>query len=151
MNNDYFTIERSANTSSWDSLVSIDGAGTTAEKRHYSYSDNWPYGGRSYYRLRQTDYDGQTSYSNVVGVIVAQVNSTRVFFNTETGELTIAYDDISATPRISLYNSVGALIRVYPTYKTGTIAYSTAGLQPGVYIVRIYQNGKFAVRKVLIK
>jgi biopolymer transport protein ExbB len=151
LNNNYFTIERSSEGSSWDSLTSIDGAGTSMEKLNYSYVDSWPYGGRSYYRLRQTDYDGQTTYYNVVSVDVEQPGSFNVFFDTQTHELIIAYDDHSAGATISLYNSVGALIRVDTRYKHGAIAYNMAGLQPGVYIIRIYQNGKYMARKVLVK
>jgi biopolymer transport protein ExbB len=151
LNNNYFTIERSSDGYSWDSLASVDGAGTSVEKLNYYYVDHWPYGGQSYYRLRQTDYDGQMTYSNVVSVNVEQPGSLNIFFDADTRELVIACDDLSTGTTISLYNSVGALIRVDTRYKHGAIAYNLAGLQPGVYIIRIYQNGKYLTRKVLVK
>jgi biopolymer transport protein ExbB len=151
LNNSHFTIERSSDAYSWDSLASVNGAGTSLEKLNYHYVDNWPYSGRSYYRLRQTDYDGQMTYSNVISVNVEQPGSLNIFFDTDTRELIIAYDDLSAGTTISLYNSVGALIRVDTRYKPGAIAYNMAGFQPGVYIIRIYQNGKYSTRKVLVK
>ena len=68
LNNDYFTIERSWDGLRFDSLVSVAGAGTSNVKKEYSAVDGHPYGGLSYYRLKQTDYDGATSYSNVIAV-----------------------------------------------------------------------------------
>lgn len=56
--NNYFTIERSDDGYEFKSLAIVKGAGTTNEAHHYSWIDIAPLPGRSYYRLRQTDYDG---------------------------------------------------------------------------------------------
>ena len=68
LNNDYFTIERSWDGLQFDSLIMVDGAGTSNIKKEYSAVDGRPYGGRSYYRLMQTDFDGVKSYSKVIGI-----------------------------------------------------------------------------------
>ena len=59
-NNDYFTIERSKDASSFEPVGTIAGAGTTTRQQEYSFVDDHPYKGISYYRLRQTDYDGKS-------------------------------------------------------------------------------------------
>ena len=38
------------------------------KNHYYSFSDNNPFEGKSYYRLKQIDYDGTFTYSNVVSL-----------------------------------------------------------------------------------
>lgn len=62
INNDFFTVERSIDGSSWETLTFINGAGNANYVINYSYTDNNPIDGVSYYRLKQTDFDGQYEY-----------------------------------------------------------------------------------------
>ena len=64
-NNDFFTIERSTNVEHFEPILTHDGSGTTKEMKEYNIIDSSPLYGRSYYRLKQTDFDGQYTYSAV--------------------------------------------------------------------------------------
>lgn len=64
-NNDYFTIERSADGRSFESLERIDGAGNSNTARNYHTTDTHPLAGKSYYRLKQTDYNGAFTYAPI--------------------------------------------------------------------------------------
>jgi fibronectin-binding autotransporter adhesin len=67
INNDYFNVERSADNISYYSIGIVDGHGTTTQMNNYSFIDNNPLRGISYYRLRQTDFDGTSeTFSPVV-------------------------------------------------------------------------------------
>lgn len=68
INNDYFTVERSKNGEDWESIIITDGAGYSSEEIKYLETDFRPYTALSYYRLKQTDYDGAFSYSETVAV-----------------------------------------------------------------------------------
>ncbi|MDQ3051392.1 MAG: T9SS type A sorting domain-containing protein, partial [Bacteroidota bacterium] len=65
INNDFFTIERSFDGESFTSLFTIDGKGTTSSTSTYKAFDESPLRGASYYRLKQTDFDGTESHSQV--------------------------------------------------------------------------------------
>lgn len=65
LNNAFFTIERTLNPETFESLIEVDGKGTTKELSHYQIIDPAPMYGRSYYRLKQTDFDGNFTYSPV--------------------------------------------------------------------------------------
>jgi hypothetical protein len=65
INNDYFSIERSRNGSDWEILKTIDGSGNSNTLLSYESTDQNPYTGISYYRLKQTDFDGQFTHSQV--------------------------------------------------------------------------------------
>ena len=71
INNDYFTIERSRDGENFEKIKDIP------SKAEYGYSNSvlfyeaWdenPYTGTSYYRVKQTDFDGTYEYSDVVDV-----------------------------------------------------------------------------------
>lgn len=66
INNDYFSIERSANGRDYKEIGQVKGAGTSYEPQEYTYTDARPLQGKNYYRLRQVDFDGQFDYSPVV-------------------------------------------------------------------------------------
>jgi dienelactone hydrolase len=60
-----FYIERSANGSSWTNIGSLLAAGQAVGEKVYTYTD--PSGnGKFYYRIVETGYDGQKTYSSVI-------------------------------------------------------------------------------------
>ncbi|MDN4166242.1 T9SS type A sorting domain-containing protein [Cytophagales bacterium LB-30] len=67
-NNDYFTIERSQNGLEYQELGYLEGSGTTRSAVDYAFTDASPMAGISYYRLKQTDYNGAFEYSPVVKI-----------------------------------------------------------------------------------
>ncbi len=64
VNNNFFTIERSADGEHFESLFTKPGAGNSTTNLYYSASDENPLQGFSFYRLKQTDYDGHYSFSD---------------------------------------------------------------------------------------
>ena len=64
-NNEYFTIERSADGTNFSPLSKIKGAGNSSTLISYHYTDVTPVTGTSYYRIRQTDIDGKSTVSEV--------------------------------------------------------------------------------------
>ena len=68
VNNDYFTIERSQNAVDFSPVLRIKGAGNSTQHLSYAAIDPGPLPGRSYYRLRQTDFDGTTEIFQMVPV-----------------------------------------------------------------------------------
>ena len=69
-NNSYYSIERSQNGETFESIGEMDGAGTSTSIRNYRFTDRAPVHGRSYYRLKQVDFNGNFSYSQIEGVLI---------------------------------------------------------------------------------
>lgn len=92
-NNDYFTIERSQDGMNWEKVTEIDGKGTTLSKSTYSYIDREAYSKLSYYRLKQTDFDGQFSYSTIQSVYLENYDIIKIFPNPVLDFLTISNFD----------------------------------------------------------
>ena len=71
LNNDYFTIECSTDAEDFEPLATIQGSGTTNYTVDYDYQYRLNYVGTMYYRLKQTDYDGISTYSKTEAVTFA--------------------------------------------------------------------------------
>ena len=74
VNNNYFTVERSKDALTWDEVIRTNGAGNSNVNIEYFEVDYEPLQGVSYYRLKQTDFDGNFEYFNIVPVNVELLN-----------------------------------------------------------------------------
>ncbi len=67
-NNRGFEVQRKVEGSDFVTIGFIQGKGTTTQSQNYSFVDNNVQTGNYQYRLKQMDFDGRSSYSNVVEV-----------------------------------------------------------------------------------
>src|SRR5205823_3492601 len=79
LNNDYFMIEKSTASkmltdNSWRNIGRVSGAGNSTAMHAYNYTDDEPLAGAAYYRLKQVDYDGKSTYSPVQFVKTSIIN-----------------------------------------------------------------------------
>lgn len=75
-NNDFFTIERSEDGKQFYVLDHVNGAGNSDVELSYEYIDPNPSEGANYYRLKQTDYNGDFEYFNIEVVYHDQLMNT---------------------------------------------------------------------------
>lgn len=108
INNAFFTIERSNNGLDWKATQTIDGAGNTSTIRNYDAIDREPYSGLSYYRLKQTDFNGQYSYSNLVQVRIKldETSELKVYPNPTADQITILGKNLRKE-ELRIYNVFG--------------------------------------------
>jgi len=71
INNDYFEIQRSVNAEQWKTIEIVAGAGNTNSQMSYTIIDDDPVHGISYYRLKQTDYDGQYESFHPISISIS--------------------------------------------------------------------------------
>ncbi len=64
-NNDFFAIEHSVDGRFFEELDRVLGAGTSSITQHYEFMHRNPVDGNNYYRLRQVDFDGSFTYSDI--------------------------------------------------------------------------------------
>ena len=65
--NDYFTLECSEDGEEFIAIDYVHGAGTTSETTEYKYVwERKPKNETLYFRLKQTDYNGEYSYSDIL-------------------------------------------------------------------------------------
>jgi hypothetical protein len=66
-NNNYFTVQSSPDGIHFTDLKNVPGSGSSNSIQNYSATDQ-PASGITYYRIRQTDYNGDFSYSQIISV-----------------------------------------------------------------------------------
>lgn len=161
INNDYFNVERSEDGERFIQLAKIAGAGNSSEHKKYSYIDSDPIQGRSYYRLKQTDYDGKFTYSEIKTVLFGKQGNNNLqiesvspnpfenFFRVnyilpEAGEVNII-----------LMNSSGKILSSRTEKadkgKNQFDFQQSADLQPGTYILQLIWAGQMESRKLIRK
>lgn len=64
--NDFFTVERSADGTQFEEIMEVEGAGFSSTENNYEAVDDNPLEGTSYYRLKQTDFNGRFEYAQTV-------------------------------------------------------------------------------------
>ncbi|GAB1446163.1 hypothetical protein MASR2M41_19190 [Flammeovirgaceae bacterium] len=148
-NNDYFSVERSLDGEQWQLIGTVTGAGTTREENTYESMDYQPIRGVSYYRLRQTDFDGKISFSHIERVDFAGQNLIQVFPNPSEGIFYLVNSTQLDVESIRVVNSLGQ--QVFPLIKKGdTISIDLNSLSQGIYILQVW-NGTFLSSVRLVK
>ncbi len=160
VNNKFFTIERSANGSVWEDVAMVAGERNSSSYIEYMDVDYNPYEGVSYYRLKQTDFDGKYTYSNVVPVnFVAKGNgSINLFPNpVQAGEsINISFDDVSGTEVLVVLQDI-----VGKEYYTKLIVNVNEGelialsidseIPAGIYLITASSNNSMYSQKLIVR
>jgi hypothetical protein len=150
-NNSYFTIESSADQRNWTTITKVNGNGTSNSVQTYTYRflDQLP--ANTYYRLKQTDIDGNYSYS---GVVVAnpcnsEVMNIDIYPNPTTGSINLSYhQDGDQSGAVSVYNMLGAKVFQTESFPSAI----NFELQPnGIYFVHFTNNTQNVVKKIMVK
>ncbi len=145
VNNNFFTLERSSDGINFENLFKVDGAGNSNVTLSYQKNDSDPLLGTSYYRLKQTDFNGDYEYSNIISVTLDRnFDNISIYPNPldEYGYLTFN-SKIDGYVKVEIMNIIGEKIheKKYDT-KIGSnkIKFSSKKMTQGVYFFKISNN-----------
>jgi hypothetical protein len=154
INNDYFDVERGKDLSYFAPIGRISGAGTTSVPQQYSFTDPQPYEGLSYYRLRQTDYDGSSNLTAPVAVRFKGMGNGPlvIYYDAESGTLLHEWKNDAGTAGAVMYDATGR--KVFELKETRipenwSASHRLPELHSGIYTIRFTVNGDVYIRKVL--
>ena len=141
-NNKFFTIERSNDGVNWEQLVDVAGAGNSSQAINYTAEDKKPYPGVSYYRLKQTDYDGNYTYSEIKAVdINAPLNQLSIVPNPVGKMASVTFNFAEASDAVlNIFDCTGRLISTVPINAMkgeNTTLLNVSGYASGVYIITV--------------
>jgi len=143
INNQYFELERSIDGIDFHTIKKMNGAGNSNSILEYSYIDDSPLNGVNYYRLKQTDFDGEFSFSNIRAVRM-ESGEISIYPNPTSGLVNI--ENYSKLKSISITDVNGKLLRTFNS-SDGPIDFS--GLMNGIYFLRIETATETISKKVV--
>ncbi|MEM6770856.1 MAG: T9SS type A sorting domain-containing protein, partial [Bacteroidota bacterium] len=129
--NSHFKIERSTDGQTFTYLGAVAGAGDSNEEQWYDFVDAAAITGRNYYRLRQVDFDGTETLSEVRLVTMEGATPRSVYPNPATDELRIAG---WAGGVIRILDGQGRLVVQQQLRKDEAL--SVKHLKPGFYVLQ---------------
>ena len=159
-NNMGFDIERREikSNSSWQKLGFVNGNGTTTEKSSYSYIDKNPFDGKSYYRLKQIDFDGSSKIYNAVEVdfeTVKEYSLSQNYPNPFNPSTEIIYTLAkSGNITLKVYNLLGSevatLVNGFMESGKHSAKFNAKDFTSGVYFYTIKADNFTSTRKMML-
>ncbi|MBP6313090.1 MAG: T9SS type A sorting domain-containing protein [Flavobacteriales bacterium] len=135
-NNDFFTVERSADGEHFMDIHEEMGAGNSQQVLNYLTFDREPLTGLSYYRLRQTDFDGTIELSSIVTVYRGIGTERPLVVFGDAAQLT-ALHGFPVGSNYELMDMTGRLIISGSVLQEDRLQLSASGLQRGAYLFRL--------------
>lgn len=137
LNNNFFTVQRSQDVEKWQDVIEISAAGNSNERIDYETTDRLPFTGVSYYRLKQTDFDGQYTYSGVRRVDLIQAFQLKVSPNPSSGTFRITTGFEIFSENVRLINTLGQNIPIKLQTDSSSVFVDSGSISPGIYILQV--------------
>jgi hypothetical protein len=139
LNNAYFEVQRAADGRNFETLATVEGAGTTIEAQNYDYTDAQPLAGVSYYRLKQMDFDGTTDYSQVLTVKRENAPQVALFPNPTVEKLTLR-TEVQGTANVRIFDLNGRLVYERAQRFDNQLDLNVTELVAGQYFLEVRDN-----------
>ncbi len=147
--NDFFTLERSKDAQSWEIVGKVKAAGNSTQILDYNFEDKQPLRGLSYYRLKQTDFNGKFEYSPYASVENCVTKELDFYPNPAGNELTIDGVTNEGTV-VEVYNLIGLRLASI-SLSVGENKLNLSQFENGSYFFKVIDNNSDSrVQRVLI-
>jgi hypothetical protein len=155
-NNKSFIVEKTSDCKNWEQLAELQGAGNSDHTINYNAIDESPGSGILYYRIKQTDYDGNSTYSNtdIININLANSNSLTLSPNPANKFVNVNFtSSFSGNTTIRIYTGEGKLFDTVQTeIKKGqnSIMLDVSKYPNGIYIVLLNISGDQYSTKLIV-
>lgn len=143
-NSDVFEIQRSVDLTNFSSIGIIKAAGFSNEIINYQFDDFLPFYGEIYYRLKQIDFNGDFSYSEIKAINSNTKNKISFYPNPVNNKfLNINLGNYDGEMiQMNVYNNAGILIDSESRILEQNQFKFEQGvtMNAGYYIIKIYDN-----------
>jgi len=147
-NNDFFEIQRSVNSVDFYATSKVQGAGNSNKKINYYYTELNDDSKLYYYRLKQVDFDGKYSFSNIIAIAGNSTKNITVYPNPSFGNITIR--NIEPFQVISIINSSGQILQqLVSTSENLNLNLGKWG--NGIYYISIQGGNNVKTQRVIIQ
>jgi hypothetical protein len=145
-NNEYFSLYKSNDGINFNMIYNTPGAGNSTITLNYSYIDDNNIKQLQYYKLKQTDYDGLTSESNIIAV-ESDICNSNIIITKEFIKISVNNNDIDY--RIIITDMCGKII--VSKYLSGVQSVNMVNtLSSGLYSISIITKETITTKRFLI-
>jgi hypothetical protein len=149
LNNDFFTIERSIDAINFESIGEVQGQGNSAYQHTYYFRDMISNGGITYYRLKQTDFNGAFTYSEIIAENCEEYFSYLIYPNPMTDVLYIQAQQSTNDIYFEIIDFKGSIVK--QSYFAKSTSVSVSDLSAGIYTLRLSNKNKEQFFKIVKK
>jgi hypothetical protein len=151
INNDYFVIEKSYDGEFYEEIATKKGAGNTNTNIEYTFIDENLENETSYYRLKQVDFNGESSYSKII-VSNCDNNAFNIYPNPTKNIININTEDFTQenTIHIKISNTLGKIV-LETKMTNGNSSINIESLPKGLYQIYLIYNEQLLTVKKIIK
>jgi hypothetical protein len=153
-NNSHFTIERSKDAQNFIAIGEKDGAGNSLTTKEYTFKDENILKGWNYYRLKQSDYNGQFTYSNIIAIKNNIETNVEIFPNpSENGWVHIQLSAETQPSQTSwqITDLQGKILKENQPLESNLTKIDFSNLPKGIYILSIRTPEKVWQKKLLLQ
>jgi len=105
----YYEVQKSSASSGFETIATVSHPKNT--NNHFGYTDNNPYAGDNFYRIKSTTSSGLILYSNIIDINSAA--STRFYLTQGSGDRQVSLacmTDKNIHGKLIIYNTVGQVL-----------------------------------------
>ncbi|WP_242927287.1 T9SS type A sorting domain-containing protein [Pontibacter vulgaris] len=157
-NNEKFIIERSSNGKTFEVIGQVAGQGDSFQATRYSFTDQQPGGHHLYYRLKQVDFDGTSTYSKIIALTGTTATQSQLILtaypNPTKGLCTaLVTNQAAGNSHIQLLDLQGRLVlqkELYLEKGLAEIPLDLSNTATGLYLLQVQTGNHTRQTKVLI-
>lgn len=155
-NSSHFVVERTTDGEKFIAITKVPAAGNSSHLISYETYDEWPFNGRSFYRLREVDISGDEQFSKLVEVnFVHDQTALTIHPNpTKQNNFQISYMALtSGMAELVVFDVAGRKVYNESFYVSEDEIInrnvSIPDLKEGLYYIRINNGGEFVSQKLI--
>ncbi len=146
INNDRFEVEKSTDGYNWLLSGVVEGSGNSNVQKQYRFDDELSKQ-HVFYRIRQVDFNGNHSYSNVIGQAYEKIADVHVLYNFSTKSMVLP--DFTFN-NIQLTDMKGNSVTAYTQVVNGLLNVDVHMLKQGIYLLSAELHGETRYWKVMV-
>lgn len=154
-NSAFFTVEKSHDLTTWEAVGTVNAAGNSISQQDYALVDELS-DGLAYYRLTQTDNNGDVRVHDMISASCDGTNGTEIVTTWDDGTNVnvMVSSTIDVVHDVILMDMQGKTMASKPkqTMVNGmtTISFSKENLSTGIYVFKLQNSTQLLQRKVMV-
>lgn len=151
INNDYFILERADNNLDFYPIAKIEGAGNSNQILNYQYLDYKEINAYAYYRLKQVDFNGESSYSKTLAVTKEESSDEQlILYPNPTKEILNIKHSFEQMGNFEVIDASGAIQIESRSNNSNNTSIDISALKPGVYLLKFTTGQTVKVKRFIV-